>query len=258
MATQPVIEAGDITFSEAPAGDETPDVDYPAYDSGDLLIMVLSSDDDYAGNTVTVPTAQPDGETKILNVNQDVINTGVGPSINIIAWVGTATKITGSLAWTISSPGESWKGFTIKVPAGEFDSTTPLSTTSGLNWGKETSLSGTAIPTPAWTASSDDTDGTIICPVASNDDTITAPSGWTILLEDHGEVPSAGIGVRTAAVTSSESIASADFPVASASGLAGGIIVRAPGPTITNVSGDNVLTPTEDPWVISGSGFGTD
>jgi len=221
--TQVVIEASDFTITNNNSIRTSHDVDYPSYVAGDLLVMVLAVDSD---PTLTDPTAGPDSETLFIE-NTSSSPGDQGPMIGIIGWIGGSTQSTGSLNWT-TSESRAGQGVVLKVPAGEFDATTPL---GAIGWGGNATNSSD-LPTPAWSAGS--TDGTaegqivVFLTNDSNDAQSGEPAGWSALMNQTESLTMVGSQVtRDAAVTNSESISSVNYTIDSDQSSSLGIIVRA-------------------------------
>jgi len=224
MAT-PVIEAGDV---QADSGGATtsPDPEHQAYVAGDLLIQFLGGDDDLATDSLTAPANGPNGETLIVSSVGSGGHATTGPVTGVIAWVGNDTVAAGTLTWARGNA-ESWSGRCIKIPAGEFDSVTPIGTVSTHQGNSDSS--GTTAPTPTMTAGASDGSGKILVCICVDLITFTGTvSGWTILqnIDDGGQ--GCGVVVRDAAASNSESISSVDYTVANDSSSCIGLIVRDP------------------------------
>ena len=235
--TRPVIEAGDITTSSNNNADTTPDISFPDYVSGDLLIMCITQDDDITNHTITSPANGPNGETLILDSTGSGGSSSAGPATGIIAWVGDDTVSASTLAWAISGAGEQWGGRCVKVLAGEFDASTPLGTLSGYSG--NTSSGGTTIATPSWTIGASDGGGAVVVFLGTDSDPIGGtPSGWTLLANtDHGAVAMA-VAVRDADSTNSETVASVDYTLTADSSSTIGVVVRGSSSDATaNISG---------------------
>jgi len=81
---QVLIEEADILRSFNSSNETTPDITYPAYVTGDLLIQFLGVDDDIASFPLTTPATGPNGETLILDTTGSNGVSG-GPSVGAIA-----------------------------------------------------------------------------------------------------------------------------------------------------------------------------
>ena len=241
-----------ITDSNTVAGGSntattSPAVPYPDYEDGDLLISFLMIDDD---DNITPPSTGPNSETLLNSVDGDSGGTA-GPAIGIISWLGTTSRTGGTQTWTISSA-EGWVGYTVRVKKGSFNATTPVNSTSGIAGNSGNSSN---VPTPAWTAGSAATGRIIVGMAVDADPMLSAPSGWQIFrTSDIGSV-SGTIGFRDAATTSSESISSVNYTIASDSSSTVGMVINGTdGPVITACGqfswGDEDVT-------ITGSQFGS-
>lgn len=240
-----VIESGDITRDFSNTDSTAPPCDVPAYVSGDLIIMFFGCDDDLASNaTFSHPSTGRNGETLILSSYGSGGSSSTGPTQGVAAWVGDATVAAGNWVWSLGGVGEQWASECIKVPAGEFDATTPIGAVSGYSG--NTSASGTTIATPAITAGSTDGGGKYIVHIVTDADPISgSPTGWsTIVNSDRGAIASA-IVQRDADVTDSESIASVNYTISSDSSSTKGLIIRAPAATGETATGaPSIILPT--------------
>lgn len=226
--TTPVIEEGDITSSFNNSADTTPSVDYPAYESGDFLVMAIQADDDIDSQVLGEPANGPDGETLLSGFTTPGQGNGGtnGPTTGIIAWIGGSSQIAGSLDWSLDGAGEQWGGRTIIVPAGEFDASTSLGAISAYSG----NVNDANMPTDTWVAGASDGGGKIVVFFGSDADAISAAaSGWTMLANaDHGAIAMA-VGLRDAAAVDSTSITSVNFTaVATTSSSQIGFIIREP------------------------------
>jgi hypothetical protein len=220
--TTPLIEAGDCTQTGNNTAQDPWAVGYPNASTGDLLIFCLGWDDSTNVTGVT-PPAGPNGETF------QVIRTVFADSgTTVRGYVGYYIA-TG--AWTAStlsfdpSASEQWGAVCIRVPAGEFDATTPI----GAVGSATTDSAGSNIATPAFSAGSGDGNGRLVVWLVVDDDPITGtPTGWTQRSYTDIGALSVNVATRDAAVTASESIGSVNFTVASDTAVQFAFIVRAP------------------------------
>jgi hypothetical protein len=226
---QPVIEAADCTVSGSNTAQATWAVSHPAAATGDLLIFYVAWDDSVATTAVTAP-AGPNGEV-MAAVNTTPI-TDTATETRAKAWYVVATG-----SWTATTKTftpnatETWSATCIKVPAGEFDSASPV---GASNTRTTTGTADTAALSPAFTAGASDGSGTLVwCASVDADPLATTVTNWTVLQrQDLGDVAH-GVAVRVAAVTDSESIAGGDtWAITSDSWTSIGFIVRAP--TVNN------------------------
>jgi hypothetical protein len=214
----PVIEAADCTESGNNTATTSWAVSYPAYVSGDLLCFHVASD---ANVTHNWSATGPNGET-VVDISDSY--GGSAQRISAFYFVGSAT--TGASTFTVTpSATEQWTAVVVKVPAGEFDSATPVQATIGS---ANVTTAAANLATPTWNAGAK-ADGRIV--VAAAIDTLTtsaAPSGWTALIQrDRGAV-GIMVGVRDAATTASESVASATFTKSSETHSVIGYVINAP------------------------------
>jgi hypothetical protein len=228
----PLIEVADCTESGNNTATTSWDVSYPAYVSGDLLCFHVASD---ANVTHNWSATGPNGETVV-----DITDSygGTAQRISAFYFVGSAT--TGASTFTVTpSASEQWTAVVVKVPAGEFDSTTPVQTTIGS---ANQTTAAVDIATPTWTTGSR-AGGRIV--VAAAIDVVTtsaAPAGWTALIQrDRGAV-GIMVGVRTAETTTSESVASATFTKASETHSVIGYVINGPPASLAIEHGSFTLT----------------
>lgn len=197
--TQPVIEVGDCTESGNNTASGSWAVSYPNASTGDLLIFNISWDDSTTTTDVTAPSG-PNGET--LNVIQGP-TADSGTAVRGKAWY---TKATGS--WTAStltftpSANEQWTAVVIRVPAGEFDATTPIGASDS-----EATNSTSTPTTCSFSAGASDGGGTLVSVFCTDvDDCDGTMSGWTNLTSTDRGATAMDVSVRNAAVTNSETI----------------------------------------------------
>ena len=221
----PLIEAADCTVSGSNTAAATWAVSHPAAATGDLLIFNIAWDDSVSTTDVAEPSGV-NGET-LTEINATPVTDGLTETRSK-AWYCKATG-----AWTASTrtftptATESWSATVIKVLAGEFDPTTPIGAIGTAN---DTTGTDTTVDSPAYTAGSSDGNGRLIWFAGVDTDPLggTNPTGWTIRqAQDLGAVAH-GIATRDAAVTNSESIASATWDIAGDSWTSIAYIVRAP------------------------------
>ena len=200
----PVIEIGDLTNSSNNSVDTTPDVSYPAYADGDLLITVLAMDDDTVNFPITPPSTGPFSETLEFTAVAGDTGSQAGPGIGLIAWVGTDSRSSGAHAWAIGSTGQRWNAYTILVPAGEFDAGTPIDSVSDIG-GNATSSNN--VTTPSW--DTDTAGGRVLVGCAVDTRAWgAAASGWTTVDSDEATTVTIAITTRNAETTSTETISS--------------------------------------------------
>lgn len=235
----PLIEVADCTESGNNTATTSWAVSYPAYASGDLLCFHVASD---ANVTHDWSATGPNGET-VVTISDSY--GGTAQRISAFYFVGSATTSAGTFTVTPSAT-EQWTAVVVKVPAGEFDSTTPVQATIGSD---NVTTAAAGLATPTWTAGAK-SDGRIV--VAAAIDTLTtsaAPTGWTALIQrDRGAV-GIMVGVRDAGTTSSESIASATFTKSSETHSVIGYVINDP---VETFSGSG--TPSLPLITSSGSG----
>lgn len=196
------IEAGDVTGSSSNSTTTSLSLAYPAYVSGDLIIFHIAC---WKGNnTVTIPSG-PNGETGVAIINGYSVDGGANTPSNIIFYyIGTGTVSASNLSVT-SSISTRHTTACVKVLAGEFDPTTPISAGTGQVGNGATSGSNPEID--AFTAGSTDGGGKLIAHVSVDQDPISGtPTGWTDIYDSDAGRASGVVSVRDADVTDSESI----------------------------------------------------
>lgn len=196
----PLIEAADINTD----GSDTITSPIPcvsvAYNTNDLIIVCLATDQD---KTHTTPTG-PNSETCnviALNVNSDP----GGPRISVWYYIATDSR-TGTTNVTVSTS-EQYVFHVARVPTGEFLSATPIQTNVGTSTG-----SSTAPATGAFT--SDATAGGRICSFVAIDtqDITGTVTGWTVQKTENSFSRVGSIfTTRDAANTASESVSAAAY-----------------------------------------------
>jgi hypothetical protein len=220
--TAPVCEAGDCTESGNNTASTTWNVTYPAFVSGDLLVFHVASDADVTHNW---PATGPNGET--INTIYDSVG-GTAQRASAFWFVGSATTATGSVAVTPSAT-EQWTGAVLKVLAGEFNASTPIQTNTGT--ANDTSADAAA-STPSWTTDATAGGRAVVWFAIDAVQATAAPSGWTIIASEDRGATGGTLGVRTAATTASETIASADFTLATETDTSIGYVIN--GVVVTN------------------------
>ena len=202
--------------------DATPAMDHPAHSIGDLVIQCMVQDND---DSITQPTSGLNSESLVLNFEGDSGDNN-GPRLAVIAWVADAAQSAVSVDWAFAVA-RHYESATIVIPAGEFDSVTPIDSES-LVAGSPT-LSST-VDTPAWNGTA--AGGRVICFLAIDARSITVePSGWTKIHEQTRATSKITLAIvyRDAETTATESIASVDYIIsASDTHSTFGIVVNGP------------------------------
>lgn len=225
--TPPIIEAGDATESGDNATTPTNPwpVSTPALSIGDLIVMILAWDDS-VNNTGVTPAAGPNGESWTAI---GTVQSSASTEIRMAAYytVATGSWSAGSVSVTPSA-NEQWTASVLRVPAGEFDASTPIGAAG------QSSSAGTAettINSPAVTAGSSDGNGRLVWAAAADADPQSSlSSGYSAVTNtDRGNV-SLSVQTRDAAVANSESIAAANGTrtIAGDSWASKAFVVRAP------------------------------
>lgn len=185
----------------------------PTASTGDLIIFNVSWDDS-TNTTGLTPPSGPNGETAV-NIVDVTADSGTNVRGKIVYYIATGAWSAGTLTFTPSAS-EQWTAVVIKVPAGEFDPSTPI----GPNTNTTSSTSTSTPSLPSLTAGSTDAGGTVVgfmaCDVDDPDGTIT---GWTERASTDRGATGLGLWTRDATATNSESISAATgatFPIARA------------------------------------------
>lgn len=193
-------------------------VNFPAWSSGDLVGVALAWDDSTNVTSVTNPTI-----TGATWVDALPIFTDTGTTVRGVLryFVATAAGSAGTRTFTPSAS-EQWTASVFRVPAGDFDSTTPIGAV-----GTRTQGDGTSVSTPAFSAGASDYGGLIVGWLIADDDPIgSAPTGWTNAANvDRGAV-AAALVTRNSYASNSESIAAASWTIASDTWTANAFILR--------------------------------
>jgi hypothetical protein len=222
--TTPLIEAADATQSGNDTASTSWALSTPNASTGDLLIFCISWDDSTATTDVTEPAGKA-SET-LLEVNATPA-TDASTETRSKVWycICAGAWTAGTLTFTPAAS-ESWTGATIRVPAGEFDASTPIGA-SGKRGAAGTAE--TAIQHAAITAGATDGGGNLCIWTSADVDPQTVAANYTqVANTDRGTV-SGGFFHRTAAVTDNESISVTTVStIASDSWSTVAFIVRAP------------------------------
>ena len=194
------MEVGDVTESGNNTASASWAISVPAAVSGDLLLVNLGWDDSTDVANVSISSG-PNGEVPIT-ISATVAPTGT--QVRAKAWAFVATGTWG-IATIVSTPtaNEQWTAVVVKVPAGEFDSSTPIGVV-----GSSVSV-GIGNPwTAAISAGASDGQGRVVdWVVGDTDDPDGSIAGWTELSSvDRGAV-GANFMVRNTTTTDSEVIA---------------------------------------------------
>jgi hypothetical protein len=223
----PVIEAGDATVTTIGAASDPWAINRPTGATGDLMIFVIAWDDSTTVDTVVAPNGE-NGETA-SNIIGPVASAGTEMRMQAWYYVATGTWTTGTLSFNPSAS-ETCRAVALRVPAGEFDSVTPIGASSSA------ASAGTAesnLNSPAFSAGSSDGGGRLVLCYGSDADAITAPaSGTSTVNNATGGAVGHCVVTRDAEVTDSESIGSITATIASDSWACVAFVVRAP--TVTN------------------------
>lgn len=178
-------------------------VSHPAAATGDLLIFNIGWDDSTTTTGLT-PPAGPNSETAVV-VEDVTVSSNTAVRGKVVYYVATGTWSASTISFTPSAD-EQWSAVVIKVPAGEFDPTTPVGADNAF------SSTGTdATPDlPSLTAGSTDGGGTVVgFMVGDVDDPDGTITGWTERASTDRGAVGVGLWTRDTVATNSESIAAA-------------------------------------------------
>jgi hypothetical protein len=212
----PLIEAADCTESGNNTATTSWAVSRPAYSAGDLILFHVASDADV---THDWPATGPDGET-IVTIADSI--GGVAQRASAFYYIAGGAQSSGTLTVTPSAT-EQWTACVVRVPAGEFDATTPIDSS-------ETTNANTAVTnadSPAWTGTA--ANGRVCVWFSTDTIAVTAaPAGWTLHATEDGGAIGGAFATRDAGTTASESIAAATFTKASDTHCSIGYVINAP------------------------------
>lgn len=228
VGTTPLIETADATQSGNDVASGSWALSTPTASAGDLLVFCLSWDDSTATTDVTEPAGK-NSET-LLEVNATPA-TDASTETRSKVWycVCTGAWTAGTITFTPSAS-ESWTGAVIRVPAGEFDASTPIggSVTRGA-----AGITEANVQHGAFTAGASDGGGKLCVWTSADTDPQTVASGFTwVANTDRGTV-SGGFFTRNTVVSNSESITVTTVStIASDSWSTVAFVIRAP--VVTN------------------------
>jgi len=250
-AAAPVIESSDITHTNN-TNTAARTISYPAYGNGDLIIQAIATDADVSH---TAPSSGPNEET-LQTIILDQSPNSSGPHLSVIYYIATAAQGSpGTLTWGFSG-NETSSGETIVVPAGEFDSGTPIDAISTV--GVQTGSTGATITMPSF--DSVNAGGRVVAIGGIDSDPMDnpfSPAGWTdragLSGRDDGS-QNTFVATRDAETTASETIAAADFGINTGdTAVAVGFIVNGPlnaspaAPSLHDIPFDNEKTGDSTP-----------
>lgn len=177
-------------------------IDYPAYSTGDLIIVNITAWTN--SGTPTMSFTAPNSETVTWLVNPYASGTGTDDTAAAVGYfVATSSHAAGSLSVT-SSVSTRFTASVIKVLSGQFDATTPLSTQYST---ASSSADVADFISAAFTAGSTDQGGALIA-LVSIDQTIASDTTidfWLLSRVDRGRA-SQLLAVRGGQVENSEYI----------------------------------------------------
>ncbi len=252
------IGVSNCTQSGSNSDSTTFNVTLPAYSNGDLIIVLVDMwQDNNLTTTVTWPSA-PDSET----VNSLTTGYGAGSgnydgaNIGFCWYIATDDYIGGSWGVTVSDSTR-FDASVIRVDAGTFDATTPISTAYDT---KSDSANTSSPGFDAFSASSTDGNGggKLMAFVAVDQDPISGtPSGWTDFVDHDQGRCSIVLSGRDAAVTNSESIGASNWTIAGDAWACYAFIIRG---VVLDILVDSVTPTGTVKWddtgiVIGGFGF---
>ena len=197
--------------------------DVPAQSTGDMIIVNLVSD---ANVTHGVLPGGPLGETA-WTINTASLGDTETANQRISCWYWTASN--NNAAWSIiitPSATEQRTATVMKVPAGQYSTTTPIGETANA----VNSSAAAALPSPSWTVTS--AGARVVVWIGDDQDPlVTAPTGWSVIASvDRGNV-NGMLSLRNAVTTANEVVASATWTIASDSYCSIGYAINPPADT---------------------------
>lgn len=205
---QPLIEPADSNVSGSNTASSTWAVVHPAISAGDLGIVYIAWDDSTNVTSVVPPTGAGGG-TFTAYSTAPITDSATETRAKLWWYVATGAASASSIAFKPSAGSESWSATWVRVPAGEFDPTTPIGSTMGLG-----SASTSAVTSPSMNAGVSDGQGTLLWFVGVDTDNMSASvatAGWTTLeTQDLGAVGH-GVARRDAPVTDSAAYSAGAF-----------------------------------------------
>ena len=177
--------------------------------------------------THTIPSTGPNGDETIITIVANETGAGAGgPVVSAFAFVATSNESASTLNVTPSAT-EQWAAIVIKVPAGEFDATTPIQSNTGQ--AGSSSASDTTASSPAWTTDATPDGRPVVFVAADTDDISGTVSNWTVVAN---QTTSTRIGcivaVRDTGNSGSESISAEDWTIAGDTNASIGYVVNEP------------------------------
>jgi hypothetical protein len=178
-------------------------VSHPAASAGDLLIFNVGWDDSVTTSGLTAPSG-PNGETSVLI--EDVRASGSATAVRskVVYYIATGSWSASTITFTPSAS-EQWSAVVIKVPAGEFDASTPI---GADNYRASTAAGAPSLP--SLTAGASDGGGTVVGFLTSDTDNAdSSVSGWTSRANTDRGAVGVNLWTRDSAATNNESISAA-------------------------------------------------
>ena len=221
----PVIESGDATLdgdnATTPANPWV--MDTPALSIGDLIIAIVGWDDSTTNTGISLANG-PNGETW-TQIGSVVASASTEVRMTAYYTIATGSWSAGTINITPNA-NEQWTSCVLRVPAGEFDPTTPIGASATRS---SSGTSETSVLAPAFSAGATDGGGRYIwAGSVDQDPQTTLAAGFTSIdSTDRGQV-SLSVQSRDSAVTDSESISGGTRAIASDSWCSLGFVVRAP------------------------------
>jgi hypothetical protein len=208
VATSPPIDSSYCTNSGNDTATTSWAISRPAQAAGDLIICLLASDAYVEHQTLP---GGPNGETAIT-----ITNTfgGSAQRMSIWYWVASAAATAGTVTVTPSAT-EQWTATVVRVPAGEFDATTPIhdfGTAGRVNRSTNTLIvSSAAVTVP--TGAGDEDARLCFWAAIDREATDSTPTGWT----NHANIDRGQVGgvfaTRDAAVYEGEEVPSYEWTI---------------------------------------------
>jgi hypothetical protein len=195
----PVIETADVT-TDGNGSIANPSVNHPATAVGDLVIFCFSA----PGEVTFAHGTGPNGETLVVVVDSFTEVAGTGAtSASLFYYIATDARAASTfIPVTISTATTSTVG-AIKVPAGEFNPTTPIDSSSTLGNNSNT----TAHISPSWAVGAAGGRPVVFYVIVTDPHGVNTPTGWTQVMNLDPGNPCVDIYVRNAGTTAAETIA---------------------------------------------------
>ncbi len=221
----------------------------PALATGDMLLVHLGWDDSTDVTSIT-PPAGPNGEAATLVAGPIASN---GTEARAGAWRYVATG-----AWSAAnrnftpSASEQWTAAVLKIPAGEFDASTPIGAAATR---ASAGTAETAVLSPAYSVGSTDGGGRLVTWMVADDDPFT---GFAQPWSTHSNVDRGAVAgllaSRDIETTNSEAVTAGTWNIAGDSWASLAYVIRKPSTTTNGTA--NGVTVSAAASLVAGSANG--